>query len=204
MTEATATAVSQALLFVFLADDPLIDFSVPEWFAPPPSVPHNKETPADAQIRQNNEKDYRATATRSQWHRYPTLGRYALSGPDFDAAMEDYDSDPIKVHCLIWYNFNYHIDRYMESPPKLEAWATKFSQPYLEKHRESALLLYTKTTQWTEYAQQQYLTESWSKVTSKHRPSNKQNPKASKTSASLGARKQPTISEENSKESSSA
>ena len=205
MTEATATAVSQALLSVFSADDPLIDFSVPEWFAPPLFVPHTQETPADARFRQNNEKDYRATATRSQWHRYLTLGRYALSGPDFDAAMEEYDSDPIKVHCLIWYNFNYHVDRYMESPPKLEAWATKFSQPYLEKHRESALFLDTKTTQWTDYAKQQSLTESWSKVTSKHRPSNKQNPKASKTSASLSVRKQPTtISEENSKASSSA
>jgi hypothetical protein len=51
MTEATATAVSQALLSVFSDDDPLIDFSVPEWFAPPLFVPHNKETPADARIR---------------------------------------------------------------------------------------------------------------------------------------------------------
>ena len=205
MTEATATAVSQALLSVFAADDPLIDFTVPEWFAPPLYVPHTKESPAGARIRQTKEKDYRATATRSQWRRYLTLGRYALSGPDFDAAMEDYDSDPIKVHCLIWYNFNYHVDRYMESPPKLEAWAIKFSQPYLEKHRESSLLLDTKITQWSEYAKQQSLTESWSKVTSKHRPSDKQNSKASKVTASSGHRKQPTtISEENSKESSSA
>ena len=205
MTEATATAVSQALLSVFSAEDPLIDFSVPEWFAPPLFVPHNQETPAEARIRQNNEKDYRATTTRSQWHRYLTLGRYALSGPDFDAAMEDYASDPIKVHCLIWYNFHYHVDRYMESPPKLEAWATKFSQPYLEKHRESALLLDTTTTKWTVYAKQQSLTESWSQVTSKHRPSNKQHPKSFQTPALLGARKKPTtITEENSKESSSA
>ena len=93
----------------------------------------------------------------------------------------------------------------MESPPKLEAWAIKFSQPYLETHRESALLLDTKTTKWTVYAKQQSLTESWSKATSKHRPSNKQHPKSFQIPALLGARKKPTtITEENLKESSSS
>ena len=106
MTEAPVAAVLQALSLVFAPDDPLIDFTITNCIAPPLFVPHQHETPKESQSRKKAEKQYRSKATTTQWNRYLTLGRYALSGLDFDSAMEDYESDPVKLHCIIWYCYS--------------------------------------------------------------------------------------------------
>ena len=150
------------------------DFSVSDWVAPPLFVPHRDERTTQRAARQQAEHVYRARTTPTLWNRYLTLARYALIGPDFDSDMEVFDSDPMKVHCVVWYNYIYHIDRNMEVPPKLEAWAIQRSEPYLRTEKASALTVDTISTTWCNYAKKSSLQPNWSYV-----PANKKKPKKS-------------------------
>ena len=208
MTEATAAAVSKVASTSPPPDDLTFDFTIEEWIAASLIVRHKDESTAAVKRRHQAEHVYRSKTNPTHWHRYLTLGRYAMSGPDFDNLMNDQDVDELKIHCVIWYNFAFHVDRHMECSPKLEAWAVRKSKPFLEKHQSSALLVDTLSISWTKYAKQQSLSENWSKV------SNKKSSKVSKkqalltpfmSAAKVGTNSKPsTIVEENSKESSSA
>jgi hypothetical protein len=56
----------------------------------------------------------------------------------------------LTIHRIIWYNFLYHVDRDMDIAPKLYAWATKVSQPYLEEHDIKLLKMDTFRKTWKE------------------------------------------------------
>jgi hypothetical protein len=111
--------------------DNTFDFSVSDWVGPPLYVPHRDERTVNRAARQQAKHVYRARTTPTLWNRYLTLARYALIGPDFDSDMEVFDSDPLKVHCVVWHNYKYQADRNMEVTPKLETWALQRSEPYL-------------------------------------------------------------------------
>jgi hypothetical protein len=192
----------------------LIDFSISDWVAPPLFVPHKDEQSFERIARQQAEHVYKSRTTPTLWNRYLTLARYALIGPDFDSDMEVFDSDPLKVHCVVWYNYMYHIDRSMEVPPKLEAWATTLSEPYLQIENAPALSVDTVLTNWRIYAKKLSLQPNWSYV-----PASKKKPKKSpakkqtllKTYLSASSKhstprnkKPATIPEERSKEDSSS
>ena len=197
-----------------LSEDNILDFSISDWVAAPLFVPHQDERSVDRISRQQAEHVYRARTTPTLWNRYLTLARYALIGPDFDSDMEVFGSDPLKVHCVVWYNYMYHIDRSMEVPPKLEVWATTLSEPYLRTENVSALSVDTVLTNWRIYAKTLSLQPNWSYV-----PASKKKPKTSpakkqtllksfmSASSKLSTprnKKPATIPEERSKEDSSS
>jgi hypothetical protein len=121
------------------------------------------------------EQEYRKSTTPSNWHRFLTLGRYSVDGFTFDASMEDLVADPLKIHCIIWYQYIYHLDHgTINVPEKLFAWATKRSHQYLSHHAESALILDSKNVSWKTYARIHSLSENWS--TADHKNRKKQHP----------------------------
>lgn len=83
------------------------------------------------------------------WHRYFTLGRYVVDGYTFDKILQNIDSDPLKAHCLIWYQDMYHIDRKMDMPINLEVWATNKLMVHLAIYSPGVLLLDTSKTSWS-------------------------------------------------------
>ena len=98
------------------------------------------------------EQEYRNSTTPTLWQRYVTLGRFAVDGFTFDSIMEEGPIDPLKMHCLIWFQYAYHLDHKIDIPPKLQAWAATRSPPYLAKHADSAFLLDTVKTTWNEFS----------------------------------------------------
>jgi hypothetical protein len=121
--------------------------------------------------------------------------------------MDDKEVDALKLHCVIWYNYMFHVDRLMECPPKLEAWAIHRSKPYLMKHQINALSVDTDLLTWQAYAKQQALSENWTQVTKKSKSSKKQTLLTPFVSAAKQAKamvKPSTIPEESLKQSSSA
>ena len=207
MTEATAAAVQEVTLSSSTSEDSIFDFTTTEWVAPALLVPHKDESSAETKRRYQADHVYRSKTDPTKWSRYLTLGRYAMSGPDFETLMHDQAIDALKVHCVIWYNFAYHVDRQLECSPKLEAWAEKRSKPYLTEQQPNALLVDTVATTWKKFAKQQALSDNWSQV--KQKPGKKSSAKQSKlpfvSAAKLGSNSKPsTIAEENSNQSTIA
>jgi hypothetical protein len=151
-----------------LSDVNIPYFSISEWVAAPIFVPHKDEKSYDRISRQQAEHVYKSRTTPTLWNRYLTLARYALIGHDFDSDMEVFGSDPLKVHCVVWYNYMYHIDR-----SKLEAWATTLSEPYLQIENAPALSVDTVLTNWRIYAKKLSLQPNWSYVPASKKKSKK-------------------------------
>lgn len=190
-------------------DDPTFAFDVSHWIDPPVFVTNLPETTPETNIRVLAENEYRTSTTPTLWHRYITLGRYAVDGFTFDSIMEEGIIDPMKMHCLIWFQYVYHLDRNIDIPSKLQVWATTRSQPYLAKHADSVFLLDTEKTTWNEFSRIQSLSNPWSEVTSKSSKSRKVNHPTTtkplvKAASLVGNRSKPgTIVEEPSKASMS-
>ena len=167
MTEETAAAVSEVASSTSSPNDDIFDFTIQEWVAASLIVPHKDECSTSVKRRHQQEHVYRSKRTPTNWHRYLTLGRYALSGPDFDTLMNDKEVDALKIHCVIWYNYMFHVDRMMDCPPKLEAWAIHRGKPYLTEHQINALTVDTELFDWDMYAKQQALSKNWTQVNKK-------------------------------------
>jgi hypothetical protein len=95
--------------------------------------------------------------------------------------MEDYVADPLKLHCIFWYQYIYHLDHDIDIPDKLLVWATQRSQQYLSNHADSALILDTKKVTWNQYAHIHSLSNNWSIADKKH---SKKHPKPGKGATS--------------------
>ena len=82
------------------------------WIEPPSFVPQPPDTDQERYKRIADETDYRNdTKDSTAWYRYFTLGRYVVDGPTFDIIMEQSAGEPLQAHCLIWYQYMYHVDR---------------------------------------------------------------------------------------------
>ena len=145
------------------------DFSITEWLEAPLYVSDLPETTPETNLRAMTEQEYRKSTTPSHWHRYLTLGRYAVDGFTFDASMDDIVADPLKIHCIVWYNYMYHIDHGIDIPNLLLKWATSLSHQYLGSHADSALIIDTKKVSWKHYARVHSLSDNWSTAHTKHR-----------------------------------
>jgi hypothetical protein len=128
MTIASITAVSHPKDPTVPYDDPVFDFNSNDWIDMPPYVSDLPEKDPDTNIRALTELEYRKSTTPFNWHRYLTLGRYSVDGFTFDASMDDIVADPLKIHCIIWYQYMYHLDHGIDIPEKLLAWATQPTQ----------------------------------------------------------------------------
>ena len=147
-------------------DDSIFGFFTSNWIEPPPFDPKPSETDKERYDRIFNETKYRHDNNPTSWNRYCTLGRYAVSGDAFNAAWNEFGSDPIVIHSIVWYNYMYHFERQMDIPIKLQAWASKISQAYLATHFPTMLTtLDTQTTPWATFAESHGLsTKPWTPV----------------------------------------
>ena len=165
MSEAIAAAVSKVVPSSFPPDDPVFDFIFSDWVVPSLLVSRKDESSEQLKSRQQNEHVYRSKTTPTLWNRYLALRRYSMSGSDFDALMNASTKDELKIHCVIWYNYAFHVDRNMECSPKLAAWAVQRSKPYRIKHQTKALLVDTVSVSWKQYeAEQEELLDNESQV----------------------------------------
>ena len=109
-------------------------FEAPEYGA---SDPNDKEL---IYRRQTNDNTYRTTGNATKWNRFTTLAYYALDdGMKFDKEWEKFETDPLIIHRIIWYNYMYHVDRDMDVVPKLNAWANQIAHPYLLEHEPASI-----------------------------------------------------------------
>ena len=165
-------------------EDFITAFSVSDWFdAPPAYVSDLPETSPESNIRTMTELEYRKTTTPTKWFRYLTLGRYVMDGFTFDSCIEEMSSDPLKLHCIIWYQYQYHLDHKLVIPFQLLSGASRCSQPYLIRHAESAISLNTNKVTWQSFSRTLSLNNSWSEVSSKSKKK-KDKRKLSRSSAS--------------------
>lgn len=165
MTVASIPVVSPPKESTTSPDDAVFDFTTIEWHDAPLYVSDLPETTPDTNIREMTEMEYRKSTTPSNWHRYLTLGRYSVDGFTLDASMEDIVADPLKIHCIIWYQYTYHLDHDIEIPEKLLAWVFQRTQPYLHQNADSALILDTKKVSWKKYSRIHSLSDNWSVAT---------------------------------------
>jgi hypothetical protein len=121
VTNASPVTASTSPTVPPLQDDTL-DFSTDVWFDPPPYITDLPEISPETNIHILAEIEYRKSAIPTEWLRYMTLGRYAVDGFTFNTIMEESTTEPLKMHCLIWFQYSYHLDYQLEIPAKLQAW----------------------------------------------------------------------------------
>ena len=187
-------------------DEHLLDFTVDDWINPPVYVTHLPATSSDSDIRAMAEAEYKKSTTPTAWHRFLTLGRcrYVVDGFTFDSIMEEGSSEPLKMHCLIWYQYSYHLDMKIDIPPKLQLWATSRSQPFLFQHAATALQLDPLKTSWKEFSRCHSLSNPWSEVNHMKRNDKRGNKSKSQSipsAAPVHSQISATIPEETSKDS---
>ena len=110
------------------------------------------------------------------------------------------------MHCLIWFQYVYHLDYLIEIPEKLQAWAVTRSQAFLSKHSPSAIIVDTKKVNWTDFSSSRSLSNPWSEVNCSQKKAKIASSSRSYASvaSTLGKRSNPsTIVEETSEPSES-
>jgi hypothetical protein len=120
--------------------------------------------------------------------------------------MAEESSEPLKMHCMIWYQYSYHLDHKIDIPPKLQSWATMRSQPFLSTNAVHVFQLDTTNTTWRVFSRSLSLSNPWSEVPSKKKHKVKKSgcSKRHSPASALGNRTKPgTIPEEASNSSKS-
>ena len=205
MTTNTDPAAIQQKETIRTLDDLLTNFAISEWVDTPSYVTELPETTPDSNIREMAEQEYRNSTTPTKWHRYLTLDRYVTDGFTFDTNIAEMTTDPLKVHCMIWYQYTYHLDYKLTIPMKLLEWATRCSLAYLQKFSASALNLNTNKVTWKQFSRSRSLTDSWSEVPAKLKKKDKKKLKKLSPSKDVQGHRNPpaTIIEETSEPSNS-
>jgi len=127
----------------------VLSFDIDEFVDAPAFIPNTYDPKNFERIRKDNDDSYRTSVTPTAWHRYVQLGYYALSdGKTFDTEWQSFEESPLRMHRLIWYNYMFHVDRQLDLPLKLNAWATQVSQPYLQEHDTFSLDMDTINFAW--------------------------------------------------------
>lgn len=119
-----------------------------------PRPPNNSDwfSTEERYRREANAHAYRQHGTPQNWYRYLSLGFFAYDDcTKFDTLWMKYSSDPVICHRMVLYNFMYHVDRRMDIPPRLSAWATDVSQPYLQRYAPQYLAINTIDTTWNDH-----------------------------------------------------
>lgn len=111
MSEEAAASSPPTMAYLPPDGDPVFGFLTTKWIEPPTLASICQETENELESRFLMEATYRQNATATSWYRYITLGRHAVDGNTFDMIWNEFEVDPLRVHCLIWYNYMYHVDR---------------------------------------------------------------------------------------------
>ncbi|KAI2497763.1 hypothetical protein MHU86_16758 [Fragilaria crotonensis] len=174
MSEGAAARSPPPMAYLPPNGDPVFGFLTRKWYDPPNPASIRHETDEDRKNRLLMESTYRSNTNTTSWYRFCTLGRYAVDGSTFDMIWNEFEVDPLRAHCLIWYHYMFHLDRHMDIPSKLESWATKRSQVYLAIHAPSVLSVDTVHTTWKALTIAQSISHPWTKVGNKQRSNQKQ------------------------------
>ena len=154
MTDPTAIPPDPAPNLSSFTEDlssPTFQFDTTIWRDAPPFVPRDIDGNEVVSRRNANHAIYRQIGNATAWHRYVTLGYYAIDDcMIFDKEWKKFGSNPLIMYQIIWYNYLYHVDRMMEIPPKLYAWATAIAQPYLQQNNPALLQMETLQKDWSE------------------------------------------------------
>lgn len=130
-------------------DNPQLSFGIEVWLDPPNEVNEIGSHEFISTSRPFLLDNFRKTSTPLQWNRYILLGYFShIDGVTFD---EEWNQEPCNLlhrHKIVWYNFMSHVDRNIDIPMSLEAWATQVSQPYLMEHQPSFLQINTIDSSW--------------------------------------------------------
>jgi hypothetical protein len=59
------------------------------------------------------------------------------------------NANPLCFHRLVWYNYKSYLDREFNVNPKLHAWATNVSQPFLLEYSPELLEMDTEKFNWS-------------------------------------------------------
>lgn len=213
MSEGATAHPSPTMAYLPPDGDPVFGFLTTKWIDPGNLASTKAETEKDRNTRISMENTYRQHTNPTSWNRYCTLGRYAVDGNTFDTIWKEFEVDPLRVHCLIWYNYMYHVDRNMDIPEKLDSWATKRSQVYLAIHAATVLSVDTNRMTWKAFTLEQSISTPWTKVGAIKQKQSQKQPAAKsiqsvlpfkRASSLIGESPTPTITEGNEIESSSA
>ncbi len=129
----------------------MFTFNRTDWMDPPVFKQIDPSLNDSVYRRHANDALYRQISSPSKWQKYVALGYYAVDdGAVFDLDWCAREANPTKMHSIIWYNYLYHIDRDLDIPTKLNAWATQVSQPYLLKNAPHLLTTDTHSLTWSQ------------------------------------------------------
>ena len=154
MTDPTAIPPDPAPNLSSFTDDlssEIFRFDTTVWSDAPPFVPRDPDGNETLSRRNANHAIYRQIGNATAWQRYITLGYYAIDDClAFDREWRIFGTNPLMMYQIIWYNYMYHVDRAIDIPPKLYAWATAIAQPYLQQNNPNLLEMDTLIKDWTE------------------------------------------------------
>ena len=154
MTDPTAIPPDPAPNLSSFTDDlssAIYHFDTTVWNDAPPFVPRDSDGNEIVSRRNANHAIYRQIGNATAWHRYITLGYYAIDDcMVFDREWKTFGTKPLMIYQIIWYNYMYHVDRAIDIPPKLYAWATAIAQPYLQQNDPNSLEMETLLKDWAE------------------------------------------------------
>ncbi|KAI2509655.1 hypothetical protein MHU86_4775 [Fragilaria crotonensis] len=132
---------------------PMFKFDRTDWMDPPVFKPIDQTLSDSIYRRRANDALYQQISSPAKWQKYVTLGYFAIDDGAFFDLEWSAQVNPTKMHSIIWYNYLYHIDRDIDIPTKLNAWATQVSQPYLINNAPQLLTIDTTITSWKQTQQ---------------------------------------------------
>ena len=85
------------------------------------------------------------------WNRFVNLGFYVFDDcSEFNGHWRQFVSKQTFCSKVVWYNFTYHLDRNIDIPSKLLAWATELARPHLDQVDPSFLRIDTTKITWNQ------------------------------------------------------
>ena len=90
----------------------------------------------------------------------------------FEEIWKRREEDPLTLHRVIWYQFMFHVDKYIEVPEILNSWAIDITRPYLSCIDPQSLDMDT-ITPWNDMKfttpMEEESNDDWTQVTGKRR-----------------------------------
>lgn len=114
---------------------PDYSFDTDIWHEPPKETNESFINNDTMTLRSNNDTAYKTIGNATTWHRYITFGYHSYDHCfQFDTQWDECDT--LK---FIWHTYQYHQNRSIDIPIRLERWAIDIAKPYLTTHLPTAL-----------------------------------------------------------------
>ena len=138
-------------LDVFLdPDNPTYGFATDSWVETPGFISLETENNTERLYRRQAHADaFKQHGSPVAWNRFVNLGFYVFDDcSEFDGYWRQFVSKQTFCSKVVWYNFTYHLDRNIDIPPKLLAWATELARPHIDQVDPSFLSIDTTKISW--------------------------------------------------------